>query len=131
MEGQNFTVKNCMVMCCDGQHVINFKDSRAIIPVQELFKIKECWEKNIENICGTVCKKKGNCEPHIKLNAFRFFTEDIKYENIIQDAVVTKVLIKDNCKHPYCMRAWCFEMFATKWVGTDEEEHQKWTKFLF
>ena len=122
MFGQNFTVTNCMAICCERQHNIKFKDGRAVIPVWELFKIEKCWENNITNLCGIVCENDSMYNLHKKLDAFKFFTENIKDRNINKDIVVTKILIRDNCKHPYCIGAWCFEIFETKWVGTDMVE---------
>ena len=125
MDGQDFTFTNCMAICCDGKHFIKFRDGRATIPLQELFNIEKCWERNIKNLCGVVCKQKGMCIPHRKLNVLKIFTENVRYRNINRDTVVTKIIIRENCKHKNCMGAWCFEIFETKWVGTDKEKRQK------
>lgn len=55
MDRQNFTVTNCMVICCEGKHNIEFKDGQAIIPLQELFNIEKCCKNFFEKLCGAVC----------------------------------------------------------------------------
>lgn len=42
---QNFTLRNCGVPCCNGQHFIKFRDGKAIIPIWELFQIEKHWKK--------------------------------------------------------------------------------------
>ena len=119
-----------MVTCCEGQHYIKFRDGRAIIPVWELFNIQKCWEKNIKNLCGIVCESSSMCILHRKLHIFKHFTEETKNRNINNDIVVTEILIKDNCQHPYCMGGWCFAISRTKWVGKNVGLRERATKYL-
>ena len=50
-------VKHCHVPNCDALHNIVFIENRAVISVNEFYKIVRHWEKNVENICGEKCKK--------------------------------------------------------------------------
>ena len=45
-------VVNCNEPTCNGKHNIIFIDDKAIISVEESFKIVRHWQKNVENICG-------------------------------------------------------------------------------
>ena len=115
-----FTVRNCSVSCCHGQHFIKFNDSGlASIPVWELFSIGRCWEKNLKNICGVVCESNNLCLAHKRLKIFKVFTEEIREKNWTKNIVAETIRIKDNCKHPFCMNNWCFVIGKTKWVSTD------------
>ena len=29
-------------------------------------------------------------------------------------------MIRDNCKHLYCLNSWCFETYETEYVGYDK-----------
>ena len=102
-----FTVRNCNVPCCHGQHVIKFNDiGLASIHVWELFEIEKCWEKNIRNIRGIVCKSDNECLVHKRLKIFKYFTEDIRERNLTRNIVAKTISISDDCKHPYCMNSW-------------------------
>ena len=66
---QKFTVRNCNVPCCNGQHFIEFINGVAIIPTWEFFQIIEHWKENVKEICGLVCSKhKIICDIHKKLD---------------------------------------------------------------
>ena len=55
---QSYTVKNCNVPNCQGQHFIKFKNGKAVIPTWEVSEIEKCYEQNIKNLCGESCKIK-------------------------------------------------------------------------
>lgn len=66
---QNFTLRNCGVPSCNGQHFIKFRDGKAIIPIWELFQIEKHWKKILKRyaiqyaekkICA-ICKKNQMC----------------------------------------------------------------------
>ena len=123
-----------MVTCFEGQHYTKFRDGRAIIPVWELFNIQKCWEKNIKNLCGIVCESSSMCIQHRKLHIFKHFTEEIKNRNINNDIVVTEILIKDNCQHPYCMGGGVLQFQEQNGLEKTqgcEKEQQNIYKFLF
>ena len=104
---ENYSVvRNCNVPCCHGKHYIKFNDiGLASVLVGELFEIERCWEKNIENICGKVCKSNNLCLAHKRLKIFKYFMEEIRETNLNRNIVATIICIKDNCKHPYCMNS--------------------------
>ena len=31
--------------------------------------------------------------------------------------LVKKIMIRENCKHPFCLNNWCFETYGTEYVG--------------
>ena len=126
----NFTTRNCNVPCCTGQHFIKFKQGKAIIPAWELFEIERCWKKNIKKLCGKVCSNNNLCKLHIKLNCFLFFTNGIKQRNIERNIVVSEIMIRENCKHPYCMNSWCFETYSTEYLTKDKSFSYRAQKFL-
>ena len=69
----NFCVRNCGVPCCDRQHFIKFIDRKVVIPTWNFFQIVRHYEKNIQNLCGTVCSDDRLCHLHKKLNCLHFF----------------------------------------------------------
>lgn len=73
----SFTVRNCNVPCCNGQHFIKFINGKAVIPIWEFFKIVRHWTKNVKNICGPMCPTDISCKPHRLLNVLRFFSEHL------------------------------------------------------
>ena len=113
---ENFCVKNCNVPCCHGQHYIKFNNGRGKIPTWEFFEIVRHLEKNIIELCGPVCSKNNLCLLHKKLNCLKFFSEYIRDRNINRNDIVSKILIKENCKHPMCINNWCFEIYETKYL---------------
>ena len=127
---QNFSVRNCNVPCCHGQHFIKFRDGKAVIPVWELFQTEKCWKRNIKNLCGIVCENDNLCNFHRKLNVFEFFTQYIRARNINRNDVVSKIFIRDNCRHPYCLNSWCFKICETTWVLSDKTLQYRAIKYL-
>ena len=113
---QSFTTRHCGALCCNGQPYIKFINEKAVIPTWEMFNIERCWKKNIRNLCDIVCPEKNQCKLHRKLNIFTFFSECIRNRNTERIDVVSKILIKENCKHEYCMNGWCFEIFETEHI---------------
>ena len=118
----NFCVKNCGVPCCDGQHFIKFINSKAVIPTWEFFQIVRHYEQNIKNLCGIVCSSDRQCHLHRKLNCLHLFSNNIKQKIINNDIkiIIIKILIKENCEHPFCLNSWCFEIYETEYVGYDK-----------
>ena len=104
---ENYSVgRNCSVPCCHGKHYIKFGSiGTATIPVWELFEIERCWEKNLKNICGVICESNNLCLAHRRLKIFKYFTEEIRERNLNRNIVATKISIRDNCKHPFCMNS--------------------------
>ena len=126
-----FTVRNCNVPCCHGRHVIKFNDiGLASIHVWELFEIEKCWEKNIRNIRGIVCKSDNECLVHKRLKIFKYFTEDIRERNLTRNIVAKTISIRDDCKHPYCMNSWCFRIGKTEWVSSNAGLSYRTSKYL-
>lgn len=107
---QSYTVKNCNVPNCQGQHFIKFKNGKAVIPTWEMSEIEKCYEQNIKNLCGESCKNKNLCLLHRKLNVFKFFINGIEERNF-RNIKVSKIVIYDNCSHPFCFGGWCFEIY--------------------
>ena len=99
----NFTVRNCNVPCCTGQHFIKFRNGKAVIPAWELFEIERHWRKNIGKIFAHVCYNDNLCKIHKKLECFLFFSNYIRERNINRNDVVSKIHVKENCEHPFCM----------------------------
>lgn len=128
-EYSNFTVRNCNVPCCTGQHFIKFKRGKAVIPTWGLFEIERCGEKNIEKSCGIVCESDYLCKLHKKLNCFLFFSGNIRKRNIERNDVVSEILIRENCKHPFCLNSWCFEIYSTEYVTRDKSCSYRAQKF--
>ena len=126
-----FTVRNCNVPCCHGQHFIKFNDIRlASIPVPELFSIDRCLEKNVKNICGVVCESDKMCLAHRRLKIFKIFTEEIREKNLNRNIVAETIRIKDNCMHQFCMNNWCFGVGKTKWLSSDVGLSYRASKYL-
>ena len=116
----NFCVRNCGVPCCDRQDFIKFIDGKAVIlkiPTWEYFQIVSHYEKNIQNLCGIVCSNDRLCHLHRKLDCLYFFSKYIRQKNINNDILVKKIMIRENCKHPFCLNNWCFEIYETEYVG--------------
>ena len=84
----NFAVRNCGVPCCKVQHFIKFIQGKAVIPSWKLIQIERCCKKNIERLCGIVCKNDNLCKLHKKLNTFLFFSNYITDRNIERNDVV-------------------------------------------
>ena len=116
----NSVVRNCNVPCCKGQHYIEFKNGKAVIPAWELFQIEKSWKKNVKIICGIECEKEYLCNVHKKLNTFTFFSEYIRDRNINRNDVVSKILIRENYRRPYCLNYWCFEIYDTEWAPSED-----------
>ena len=115
-----FRVRNCGVPCCDGQRFIKFIDGKAVIPTWGFFQIVRHYQKNIQNLCGIACSDDRLCHLHRKLNYFQFFSNSIRQKNINNNIILKKLMIRDNCKHPYCLNSWCFEIYETAYVGYDK-----------
>ena len=116
----NFTVRNCSVPCCKGQHFIKFKQGKVVVLSWELSQIERCWKKNIEKLCGIKCENDNLCELHKKLNVFLFFSNYIRQRNIERNDVVSKIMIRENCKHPYCLNSWYFKVYETEYLTKDK-----------
>ena len=66
-------VKNCSVPNCDGLHNIVFNGERAVITINEFYKIVRHWEQNINNIC----------EKRLQIRETMFATQMFKfYQNV-------------------------------------------------
>ena len=63
-----------------------------------------------------VCSKNNLCLLHKKLNCLKFFSEYIRDRNINRNDIVSKILIKENCKHRMCLNNWCLEIYETKYL---------------
>ena len=71
-------VKNSHVPNCDELHNIVFIGNRAIISVNEFYKVIRHWEKNVENICGEKCQKTEKyCMSHRRLNFVKMLKESV------------------------------------------------------
>ena len=127
---QNFTVRNCNVPCCKRQHFIKFKNGIAVIPTWELIQIERYWKKNIEGLCGIECESDFLCPLHKKLSCFLFSSGNIRQRNIERNSVVSEIMIRDDCKHPYSLNSWCFEMYSTEYVTNDKSLSYRALKFL-
>lgn len=114
-KNKKWRVRNCGVPYCNGKHFIKFSDGKAIIPIWELFQIGKHWKKNIKKTYNIVCKKEDLHHLHKKLDVFTFFTNYIRDRNINRNDFLSKIL-RDNCRHPFCLNSWCFKIFVTKWI---------------
>ena len=70
------------------------------------------------------------CEVHRKLHVFKFFTENIRGRNLNKNVVATKICIRDNFEHAYCLNNWCFEIYETKWVSYETYLQEIASKYL-
>ena len=71
-------VKNCHLPNSDGLHNIYFNGNRAVISVNEFYKIVRHWEQNVENICGKECKKPEKyCKLHRRLNFVKMLKDSV------------------------------------------------------
>ena len=52
-----------------------------------------------------------------KTRLYPFFSNNIRLNNINNDIIVTKIMIRENCKHPLCLNNWCFEIYETEYLG--------------
>lgn len=112
---QTFTVRNCNVPCCNGQHLIEFINGKAIIPTKECLEIIRDWEENVKTICdGIICSKDKMCNVHKKMANLYFLSEFIRYNNTVRNYIISKILIRDNC-----MNSWCFKISAKKYFTED------------
>ena len=105
---------------CDGQRFIKFIDGKAVIPTWGFFQIVRDYQKSIQNLCGISCSDDRLCHLHRKLNYLQFFSNSIRQKNINNNIILKKLMIRDNCKHPYCLNSWCFETYETEYVGYDK-----------
>ena len=80
----------------------------------EFFQIVRHYEKNIQNLCGIVCSNDRLCHLHRKLN---YLSNNIRQKDINNDIIVKKIMIRENCKHPFCLNNWCFEIYETEYAG--------------
>ena len=48
---ENTTLRNCLVPCCNGQHFLKFRNSKALITASDFFKICRHFTKNVHDIC--------------------------------------------------------------------------------
>ena len=104
-------VKNCSVPNCDGLHNIVFNGERAVITVNEFYKIVRHWEQNINNICGKDCKYEKLCTPHRCLNFIKMFKENVLKRNRTDQKIkIFEMEIIRNCEHNICMNNWCFNI---------------------
>lgn len=111
----NYLVRNYGVPCCNGQHFIKFINRNAVIPTWKFFQIVRHYEKNIEQLCGIACESEYLCRLHQKLNCLQFFSNNIRHKNIQNDIIISKIMIRDNCRHPYCLNIWCFKIYETEY----------------
>ena len=115
------------MICCTGQHFFKFKNGKCVVPVWELFQIERHWRKNINELC-----RKSNCysQLHRKLNVFLFFVNTIRKRNIERNDVVSKIMIRENCKHKYCLNLWCFSVSETEYITSDKLLSYQTSRFL-
>ena len=97
-------VKNCCVPNCDGLHNIVFNGNRAIITVNEFYKIVRHWERNVENICGEVCKQERFCIPHRRLNFVKMLKDNVLLQRTNEIELIRQ------CHHNICLNNWCFNV---------------------
>ena len=111
-------VKHCHVPNCDALHNIVFIENRAVISVNEFYKIVRHWEKNVENICGEKCKKTEKyCMPHRRLNFVKMLKESVLKRNRDQKKKIIKIFEMElvrYCQHDICMKNCCFNILKKK-----------------
>ena len=111
-------VVNCNVPNCDGKHDIIFIENKEVISVQEFLKIVQHWEKNVENICGKICKSEIFCRPHRLLNLVKLLKNNILEKNKNSCIAVSKMQIIKDCEHNICMNNWWFDIYYS--IGDGE-----------
>ena len=106
----------CHVPNCDGLHNICFYGNRAVITVNEFYKIVRHWEKDVENICGKTCKKEKYCQPHRRLNFVKMLKESVLKRNRNKDKIIKifQMELIRQCHHSICMNDWCFNILKKK-----------------
>ena len=109
-------VKNCGVNCCNSKHNLKFINGKAIIQTWEMFEIEKCWKKIVREKCDIVCPEKRQCEEHMWLNVFSFFSEYVKERNTYRNDIFSKISIRENCGYKGCFNEWYFEIYETKYL---------------
>ena len=110
-------VRNCHVPNCDGLRNIVFIGNRAVISVNEFYKILRHWEQNVENICGKECKRTEQyCLPHRRLNIVEMLKENFLKRSRDQNKVkkIFEMELVQQCQHNICMNNWCFNILKKK-----------------
>ena len=110
-------VRNCHVPNCDGLHNIVFIGNRAVISVNEFYKIVRHWEQNVKNICGKEFKRTEKyCLPHRCLNFVKMLKENVLKRNRDQNKVIKifEMELVRQCQHNICMNNWCFNILKKK-----------------
>lgn len=101
---QTFTGRNCNVPCCNGQHLIEFINGKAIIPTKECLEIIRDWEENVKIICdGIIWSKDKMCNAHKKMANLYFLSEFIRYNNTVRN-YRELVVFQDFCKKIFYRR---------------------------
>ena len=75
---------------------------RAIISVNEFYKVIRHWEKNVENICGEKCQKTEKyCMSHRRLNFVKMLTESVLKRNRDQNKTIKifEIELVRDCQH--------------------------------
>ena len=65
-----------------------------------------------------------------KKNCFLFFSGNIRKRNVERNEVVSKILIRENCKHPFCLNSCCFKIYSTEYVMNNKSLSYRAQKFL-
>ena len=110
-------VKNSHVPNCDELHNIVFIGNRAIISVNEFYKIIRHWEKNVEKICGEKFQKTEKCcMSHRHLNFVKMLKESVLKRNKDQNKTIKifKMELLRDCQQNICMNNWCFNIHKKK-----------------
>ena len=119
-------VVNCNVPNCDGKHNIVFIQQKAVIGMEEFFKIVNHWGKNGENICGKFCRYQIFCKPHRRFNFIQMFKNKILKNNANNRVKITKLEIKRDCVHDICMDNWCFNVYSKSINSTTAKNCLNW-----
>lgn len=103
-----------IVVCpvAEGNILLNLNKEKQSSPCGTVSN-RKVLEKNIEKLCRIKCESDNLCELLKTLNVFLFFSNYIRQRNIERNDVVPKIMIRENCKHPYCLNSWCFEVYET------------------
>ena len=110
-------VKNCHIPNCNGLHNICFNGNRAVISVNEFYKIVRHWEQNVENICGKECKTPEKyCKPHRRLNFLKMLKDSLLKRNRDQRKIIKifEMELIRQCHHNICKNNWCFNILKKK-----------------
>ena len=109
-------VRNCHVPNCNGLHNIVFVGNRAVISVNEFYKLVRHWEKMSKTYVEKNAKEQRSIVYLTRLNFVKMLKESVLKRNRDQRKTIKlfKMELVRQCQHNICMNNWCFNIFKKK-----------------